>query len=232
MAGPHHPSMNAIEPVVAKSILAEFPPPLLQTLLRDAIRLEIPAGTVLYDEQDDPRCGLVIAGLIRVYMTSPDGRQITVRYARAGDMLGIAAIVGGPAPTSVQILSAATLLILNPQLLQRSGQEETRVGWLLAQEIARRLYDTLDALAGNTFGTLRQQLARHLLDLAATRQQGQDLIVRATQQELADAVGSVRPVISRIIRDFRIEGLISNSSDGIVILHPAELHAITWSRDR
>jgi len=100
----------------------------------------------------------------------------------------------------------------------------------MAQEVTRRLYDTLEALAGNTFCSLRQRVAHHLLDLAASRQQGRGLIVRITQQELADAVGSVRPVVARIIRDFRTEGIITTSSDGIIVLKPAELHANTWSR--
>jgi CRP/FNR family cyclic AMP-dependent transcriptional regulator len=112
-----------------------------------------------------------------------------------------------------------------------SGQTEPNVGWLMAQEVTRRLYDTLEALAGNTFGSLQQRVARHLLDLAASRQQGQGLVVRVTQQELADAVGSVRPVVARIIRELRVEGIITTSSDGIVILKPSELHAKTWSRD-
>ena len=47
----------------------------------------------------------------------------------------------------------------------------------------------------------------------------------------ADAVGSVRPVVARIIRDLRTEGLISTTSDGIAILKPHELHAASWSRD-
>lgn len=230
MTGAHKLSSAAIEDAVARSLLAEFPPPLRQTLLQDAVRLEIPAGTIMYDEKDEPRCGLVITGLIRVYMTAPDGRQITVRYARAGELLGVAAIVGGPAPTSVQILTDAALLMLNVKTLQRSGQDDAGVGWLMAQEVTRRLYDTLEALAGNTFGSLRQQVARHLLDVAASRQQGRGLMVHLTQQELADAVGSVRPVVARIIRDFRAEGLITTSSDGIIILKPAELHANTWSR--
>src|SRR5574340_669214 len=225
------PSTAVIDQAVANSILAQFPLALRQTLIQDAIHIEIPAGTTLYNEQDEPRCGLVITGLIRVYMTSPDGRQITVRYARPGEMLGIAAIVGGPAPTSVQIVTDATLLMLNVKTLQRSGQTEPGVGWLMAQEVTRRLYDSLEALAGNTFGSLRQQVARHLLDLAASRQQDRVLVVKATQQELADAVGTVRPVIARIIRDFRAEGLITTSSDGIIILKPAELHANTWSRE-
>lgn len=120
--------------------------------------------------------------------------------------------------------------MLNTRTLQLNGQTEPGVGWVIAQEVTRRLYDTLEALAGDAFGSLRQRVARHLLDLAASRQQGRGLVVKATQQELADAVGSVRPVVARIIRDLRIEGIITTSSDGIVVLKPAELHAITWSR--
>jgi len=224
-------SATVIEAALATSMLAAFPPALRATLTHDAVPVDLPAGATLYYEADAPRCGLVLTGLIRVYMTSPDGRQITVRYARAGDMLGIAAIVGGPAPVNVQMLTDAALLLLNAQALQAHAQAEPLVGWLLAQEVTRRLYDALEVLAGNTFGSLRQRVARHLLDLAASRQQGRGLIVKVTQQEVADAVGSVRPVVARIMRDLRAEGIISTSSDGIVLLKPAELHANTWSRD-
>ncbi len=231
MTNLHRISATAIDEALAKSVLAAFPPAVRETLTQDAVHVDLPAGTTLYYEEDEPRCGLVITGLIRDYMTAPDGRQITVRYARAGDLLGIAVIVGGPAPVSVQILTDAALLMLNVRTLQMSGQTEPKVGWLMAQEVTRRLYDTLEALAGNAFGSLRQRVARHLLDLAASRQRGAGLIVKVTQQELADAVGSVRPVIARILRDLRAEGIITTSSDGIVVLQPAELHANTWSRD-
>src|SRR6266508_4749447 len=128
MTSPRKPSTAAIDEAVAKSVLAEFPPGLRETLIQDAMRVEFPAGTTMYYEEDEPRCGLVITGLIRVYMTSPDGRQITVRYARAGDLLGIAAIVGGPAPVNVQMLTDAALLMLNARTLQASGQTEPLVG--------------------------------------------------------------------------------------------------------
>ncbi len=231
MPGQNKLSESAIQAAITGSVLAEFPPSLLNTLTQQAIPVDLPAGTTMYYEEDEPRCGLVISGLVRVYMTSPDGRQITVRYARPGGLLGIAALVGGPAPVNVQILTDAALLMLNVRTLQSSGQTEPAVGWLLAQEVTRRLYDTLEALAGNAFGSLQQRVARHLLDLAAAHQQEGGLLVRLTQQELADAVGSVRPVVARILRDLRLEGILSTSSDGILILKPDELHAKTWSRE-
>jgi CRP/FNR family transcriptional regulator len=104
------------------------------------------------------------------------------------------------------------------------------VGWLLAEEVTRRLYESLEALAGASFGSLRQQIARHLLALALPHPQGGSLFVTGTQQDLADAVGSVRPAVARILRDFRTAGLISTTSDGIVILQPETLQQIVWTR--
>ena len=224
-------NMTTTEQAVDQSLLSRFPEAVRQALMEDAVRRSFLPALSSIMQKTSRCCGLVLSGLIRVYMASPDTREITVRYARAGEMLGIAAIVGGPAPVNVQILTETTLLMLNVRTLQASGQNVPQVGWLMAQEVTLRLYETLDALASNVFGSLRQRIVLHLLDLAASRQQGGNLVAHVTQQELADAVGSVRPVIARIIRDLRVEGLITTSSAGIVLRKPEELHRETWMRE-
>ena len=131
MTGQHRLSAAAIDAALAKSALATLPPTLCDTLTQDALAVDLPAGTTLYYEADQPRCGLVLAGLLRVYMTAPDGRQITVRYARAGDLLGIATAVGGPAPVNVQILTDAALLTLNVRTLH--GTRRFTMRWSQTQ---------------------------------------------------------------------------------------------------
>src|SRR5437762_14218091 len=87
---------------LARSFLADLPAELVGRLRAEGERADYPAGTTVYRAGDDPRAALVVRGLIRVYLSSPGGRQVTVRYARPGDVLGIAVLVGGPADTSVQ----------------------------------------------------------------------------------------------------------------------------------
>jgi len=230
MATPPKPFSNTAKEIIGQSPFKDFPPTLIEQLLKDAIRIDIPVGSTLYQEEAEPRCGMVIAGLIRVFMTSPDGRQVTVRYVRTGDILGLAAITGGPAPVNVQVIVDSTLLILNNQTLQNSGRSDPKVGWLIAEELTRRLYEVLEALAGNTFSSVRQRVARHLLDLAASNQQSRELTTKVTQQELADAVGSVRPVVARTLKELREEGLIETIATGILIIQPIKLLGETWSR--
>lgn len=218
-----------VKQTLAKSPLSELPPTLIEQLMADAQRIDVPRNTAIYYSEDHPRCALVISGVIRMYLSSPDGRQVTVRYARSAELIGLVAVIGGPAPTSAQVLTDARLLLLNGKTIVRLGQTEPRAGWVFAREITRRLYDTLDALAANTFGTLRQRIARHLLDLASSAPQPTTLVANISQQELADAVGSVRPVVARILHDLRADGLIETTKDGITLLDPEALVAETWA---
>ncbi len=218
-----------VKQTLAKSPLSELSPALIEQLMADAQRIDVPRNTTIYYSEDNPRCALVISGVIRMYLSSPDGRQVTVRYARSAELIGLVAVIGGPAPTSAQVLTDARLLLLNGKTIARLGQTEPRAGWVFAREITRRLYDTLDALAANTFGTLRQRIARHLLDLASSSPQTAALVSNISQQELADAVGSVRPVVARILHDLRADGLIETTKDGITLLDPEALVAETWA---
>jgi CRP-like cAMP-binding protein len=108
------------------------------------------------------------------------------------------------------------------------GQSEPQVSWIFARVITGRLYDTLDAMAAHTFGSLRQRITRYLLDRATSGKQTTTLIAAISQQELADAVGSVRPVVARILHDLRAEGLIETTKEGIALIDPEGLAAETW----
>jgi biotin operon repressor len=79
---------------------------------------------------------------------------------------------------------------------------------------------------------VRQRVARHLLDLASARVReqpasdhlgGRELTVQVSQQELADAVGTVREVVVRVLRELRRDGVVRTERDRIVLLEPARL---------
>ena len=73
-------------------LLGKLPSGLVDELLAEGERIDYPAGSIIYREGAAPRAVLVVEGLLRVYMTSPEGRQVTVRYARDAEVLGIAVL--------------------------------------------------------------------------------------------------------------------------------------------
>lgn len=212
------------------SFLGRLPSGLVDELLAAGDRTGYPAGSTIYREGAAPRTMLVVDGLVRVYMRSPEGRQVTVRYARAGDVLGIAVLVGGPADVCVQTLAESGLFRIDTARLTAAARADARVAWALAEELNRRLYESLQQTAINAFGSVRQRVAAHLLDLASAQQRPQgQLVARASQQELADAVGSVREVVARVLRDLRLAGLVATAPDRVDILDPAGLHDQSWN---
>ena len=215
-----------VDDALAHSFLAELPAEVISDIRAGGERADYPAGTVIYQPGAKPWAALVVQGLLRVFLVSLEGRQVTVRYARPGDVLGIAVLVGGPASVGVQTVEPSGLFRISSQTLTGAAHRDSRVSWAIAGELNRRLYDTLEQTAVNAFGSVRQRVAAHLLDLASAQQTPAGrLTAHVSQQELADAVGSVREVVARVVRDLRMAGVLSTSADRIVILDATRLYA-------
>jgi CRP/FNR family transcriptional regulator len=218
-----------VEAAMAGSFLGTLPPDLVSTLLERGVPSDFSSGTTIYHQGAPPQTVLVVSGLVRVYMSSPDGRQVTVRYARRCDVLGIAVLVGGPADVGAQALAPTTVYRVDGAELASAARMNGRVSWALAEELNRRLYENLRQTAVNAFGSVRQRVALHVLDLASAQQTPEGpLVARVSQQELAEAVGSVREVVARVLRDLRASGLVATDRAGIRVLDPTRLHDQTW----
>ena len=159
------------EDALAHSFLAELPAEVISELRVGGERADYPAGTTVYQPGPEPRAALVVRGLLRVFLASLEGRQVTVRYARPGDVLGVAVLVGGPAGVGVQAVEPSGLFRLSSRTLLAAARRDARVSWAIAGELNRRLYDTLEQTAVNAFGSVRQRVAAHLLDLASAQQE-------------------------------------------------------------
>jgi CRP/FNR family transcriptional regulator len=204
------------------SFLAALPEAARERLLTEAIRINVPAGALLYSEGDRPHVLVVVNGLVRVFLTSAEGRQVTVRYARGGDVTGLALVFGGPGPMRVQSMTAALVLGLRLETIRALIASDADVARACAEELTRQLYRALDDLSEQAFCSVRQRVIRQLLDLASPEDQG-TLVVHASHEELADAVASVRVVVTRILHALRDEGLVRVSRDGIVLVDAIRL---------
>lgn len=162
-----------VREAVSISHLRDLPSRSLGVLLTGSSRMDVPAGSALHREGEGfPHLELVISGVVRVFIRSPDGRTMTVRYCRAGGMLGVMSLFadGFTMPATVQVLVDATLLRMSARTAQQAARNDVRVARALLGEQSERAKDYLCELPGSAFATVRQRVARHLLDLASERQ--------------------------------------------------------------
>ena len=210
-----------VAPVVAQSFLAELPTDLAARVLAGGHRLEIPPGSTVARQSGAVGVGIVLEGLVRVFLESSTGRQVTVRYARPGETLGLVHLFGQTTDVRTQAVTPAAFWVISATHLRKLAAESAPLTTAIAKDCASRAADAIDELALVTFGSVRQRIARHLLDLAAT--QGEELLAAVTQQQLADATGSVREVVARVLKELHGAGLTSGSDGGVLILDAAAL---------
>jgi CRP/FNR family cyclic AMP-dependent transcriptional regulator len=219
---------DALRAALSKSQVRDLPAPLMTMFLADATRLRIPTGGLLRSAGEaGPHLELVVTGLLRIFVLAPDGRTLTVRYCRSGDLVGLVSLFRDPyvMQGSIQAVTESDLLSLRPAVVRRLADAEIAVARVLLAELSERVVSFVAEIPGNVFASVRQRVVRHLLDLATDHQQGVDLVAHVTQQELADAVGTAREVVVRVLRDLRAEGLVTTGRDRITIRAPTTLYA-------
>jgi CRP/FNR family transcriptional regulator len=113
---------------------------------------------------------------------------------------------------------------MSPAVARRLAGTDVRIARALLTELSERVKSFITEIPGGAFTTVRQRVARHLLDLASPGMSAHgELHVLVSQRELADAVGTVREVVVRVLREFRAEELIRTERDRIVIVDPVHL---------
>ena len=212
--------------VLEGGFLGQLPTEIGQRLLQEALRLELPAGSVMHGDEAGPVAPLlVVSGLLRVFMEAPDGRQVTVRYVHPGQEVGIMPVLLGPVNASAQAVIPSVVAVLRHDSFRRLLSENVDVARAVATEMAYSLQNAMTELAGHAFLSVRERIGRHLLDLAIEHPSRGRLVAHVTQQDLADAVASVRTVVGRALQDMRAEGIIETGRDEIIVLDPSRLHA-------
>jgi CRP/FNR family transcriptional regulator, cyclic AMP receptor protein len=200
---------------------------LRERVTRGARRVTQQAGVV-----DEYPTGLVAAdiietGLVRGYQVSEDGRQATIAYLYSREYLGaLPAVVPRPV-VYVQYVTKATLLRLDAANLGRLFEADVGFARALAIHTASVLAGVVRVVTVRTLGTVRQRLAFDLLQRITDEQlRTGELEFELTQEELAEAIGSVREVVGGHIGDLRRAGIVSTARGRVRIDDPERLAAI------
>lgn len=212
---------------LTKSHLAGLPVEVLERLTSGSIDLRLASGKVFAPPAHHTEyCYLLVRGLVRSFLVSPAGRQVTVRYSRPGAFLGLATLyANGSTPASLQAVTGSRALLLNPATVRSLAASDTRVGHGMLVELSERVLCYMNTVGDVVFSSLHERVLRRLLDIAERGSRNAELSARISQQALADQVGTVREVVVRILREFRAAGLVRTERDRIVLLDVARCRA-------
>lgn len=183
-------------------------------LLRPASMMHLPPGMQLFAERQ-PCHGfpLVLAGSIKVVKAAACGREILLYRVTPGDSCIISSsCLLGKTPYSArgETESAVTMLVLPMPVFEKLLAEDGTFRNFVFHLFADRIAELMQLVEEVAFHRLDQRLARLLLA------HGNE--IQTTHQALADELGSVREIVSRLLKGFAAEGLVSLGREHIGIL--------------
>lgn len=191
-------------------------------VLQQSVHLaQLPAGTVLFDE-GSPCQGfpMVLAGEVRVARGNPTGRQLELYRVTAGELcvVSTSCLFGHTALMAHgQVSAPAELAVLSPAGFDRwCGNAAFRR--FVFGVFADRLADLMALTEAVAFQRLDQRLASLLL--------GHGSSIHRTHQQLADELGTVREIVSRLLARFERSGWVSLGRERVDLLDAAALRAM------
>src|SRR6476661_1973732 len=201
----------------------------LAELAQVAVPRRYEPGQAVFREGDSgDTCFVVREGSVRVTRRHSDGRVITLAELRPGEMFGELAMFGGETRSaSVEALEPTRALAILSGDLRRILAQHPDLAVKMLEALANRLRDANERLSRQSFQTVAGRVASALLAQAKARSDGEeaerDIVIEATQAEIAQLAGASRESASRFLAKLERAGLITTGRGRVVVHEPASL---------
>lgn len=223
--GAHDPAAVAMKgvPLLAR-LRAAYPELPLPTQLDPAAPalqfLAVKAGTVLFDEgRPCLAFPLLLSGQVQVARGTPGGRSLELYRLGPGEMCVVSAsCLLGAAPLSAHgVALQDTELALIDAAVFEAWTADAPFRHHVFGIFAERMAGLMALAEAVAFQRLDQRLAAALL--------GHGTVLHTTHQALAEELGTVREIVTRLLRRFELAGWVALGRERIELRDPAALRA-------
>lgn len=205
-------------------LFSTLPEVLRQQLAALAVEKRFDAGETIFYE-GEPCDGLYVIGegTVKICKASPTGREIMLAMESAPSSVAEVPLFDeGAYPATVRTLTPVTAFLLRKEDFRRFCLQHPEVALRVFAILGRRLRQLVSLIEAITFGSMRQRLARILLE---SYELGELEASPLTHEELAMRLGTVREVVSRNLARFQAEGMVRIDRRRIEITDPEALRA-------
>jgi CRP-like cAMP-binding protein len=226
-------------------VFSTLSPEELERVAQVAVPRRFEAGEVVFKEGDEgSTCYIVRTGRARAIREHPDGRSITLAHFAPGDIFGEMAMLDGERRSAtVETTEGTEAIAILSADMHRLLREHPDISVKLIASLGQRLRDTNERLARQSFQTVQSRVAAALAQLVtaarAERVQGaenasahggagRDVLITATQTELAQLAGSSRESASRFLAVLERAGIITQGRGRLTVHDPEALERYVY----
>lgn len=202
--------------------LANLPSGLADEVASRLMPVSVTNGTTLFDVGSACQAlPLILQGRVRVSKRAENGREIRLYNVHPGELciVTLGCLLGGAAYSATGIAETPLEALALPRpLFMRLLNEHAPFREWVFRLFTERIAGLMQLVEEVAFHKLDQRLAAWLVEHAPR--------ATASHQAIADELGSVREIISRLLRQFEDEGFVALGRERIEILNAAKLERL------
>jgi CRP/FNR family transcriptional regulator len=194
-----------------------------------------PAHTVLFAETQ-PATGIfvILEGEVRLSINSSEGRRLSFRIAKAGEVLGVSAVVSGkPYEMTAETLYPAKVAHVTRQHFLQFLNSHPKAYQTVAREMIRSFNVACEQLRMVGLATSApERLARLLLGWSETSDKteaGVRCRLAMTHEEIGEFIGASRETVTRTLSTFKHRRLVAQRGATLTIPNPHALETYACS---
>jgi CRP-like cAMP-binding protein len=194
-----------------------------------ADRVRFDSGEIVFREGDSSNsCYVIRSGHAAAVREHPAGRAITLARFGPGDLFGELAMLDDERRSAtVETLDEVEAIAIRGEDMRRLLRQHPEIALKLVVGIGQRLRQTNERLAGQSFQTVQSRVATALTQLVEAAQTEDatngDVVIKATQAELARLAGSSRESASRFLAVLERAGIITQGRGRLTVHDPEAL---------
>jgi len=172
------------------------------------------------DEADGLR--IILDGDARVFLTDPDGRELTLAIMSEGESFGEIALLDGMARSAnVAAMDNVQCLFLPNHAMQQAMATDLVLMQCLVRSLCKLMRSNMDAISSFAFNGLAARLAELILELShkyAEVNDGRAIFTRRfSQTDLGALLGVSREAINKRFKALQYDGLVEMDNNRIII---------------
>jgi CRP/FNR family transcriptional regulator len=189
-----------------------------------------PRNAVLFFEGETARGAYVLrSGLVKISISSADGKKLIMRIARPGDVLGLyAGLTGHPYEATAEMLRDGRVEFVSRDGLLDLMRDRRPLALDLVQVLSKQFTEFVDhARLLMLSESALEKLARLILmwgrDFGEGTSEGIQLQMQLTQEEIAQIIGASRETVTRLLSVLKRRRIIHVHGHEMVIRNRAAL---------
>ncbi len=201
-----------------------MPPVMLKELATKLRPVEYRANTDIFHEGDEgASLYIILSGAVKVFIPALDGREVVLAVLRRYDLLGEMSLLDSvPRSASATTIENTEMVSLSRRDFLSVLSRHPDAQRAIIDVLVKRLRATNQSIQDAYLLDVPGRLARRLLTIAEEHgvqtDEGTDIGLRVSQQELANMIGASRVAVNKQLQTWRRDNIVDVNRQRVTIL--------------